>query len=195
MSVSRSLILTFVSFAAVFLTGVFSQVRAQENTDQTDMDLDVMVHAEKDLTGEQQLKWVSEQTEEAKRISFRVQGMLDQARKDKDILKITCLNDKLTQINVNLRGIEERSASLKIAVSSNETAAANQHFAILKVYLSRVYGLKAEAENCMGEVDVVLGETETTVNISDDITMEDPTILVPPDDVGVSQPPHASGFF
>ena len=47
-----------------------------------------------------------------------VQGLLDQARKDKDIIKVTCLNDKLTQINVAVRTFEDRMVSLRTAVST-----------------------------------------------------------------------------
>jgi hypothetical protein len=62
--------------------------------------------------------------------------------------------------------------------------------------LGRIDGLRVEAETCLGEVDIVLGETETIVSISDDITPEDPAQdVVIVDDVGVDPTPHASGYY
>jgi hypothetical protein len=53
-----------------------------------------------------------------------VQNLLEQARKDKDIIKITCLNDKLTQINVSIRTFEDRLVSLRTAVKVGDAVAA-----------------------------------------------------------------------
>lgn len=175
---------------------LFGDVRAQEARAGGDMpDIDVTVdNSSQGLSGAQMIAWVEEQKKVCKGIYRRVQNMLDQARKEKDTLKITCLDDKLTQIHVNLRGIEERQAALETAVKGGDMSSANQQFTILKIYVSRVQGLMAEAEGCIGDSDVVIGETETVVEIDEDITMEDPT-ETPDVEVGVEQPPHASGFY
>ena len=147
-----------------------------------------------DARWRQQIAWVEEQMGVVKGIYRRVQNMLDRARKEKDTLKITCLDDKLTQIHVNLRGIEERKEALGVAVGAGDTSSANQQFTILKIYVSRIQGLMAEAESCIGDADVVLGETETTMTIDEDITLEDPSTPIEVE-VTVDQPPHASGFY
>lgn len=161
------------------------------------MELDVTVRKEDRLTGEQKLAWVADQTSKARQSKIVVQNLLDRARREKDTIKITCLDDKLTQMNVNIRGIEERTVGLETAVRAEDEQGANQQFTILKVYVVRVQGLVAEAENCIGDVDVVLGESETIVTIDDDIVAEDPsesgTIQV--EDPAVSQPTHRSGFY
>jgi hypothetical protein len=163
----------------------------------SEMELDVTVRKEDTLTGEQKLAWVDEQTAKARQSKIAVQNMLDRARREKDTIKITCLDDKLTQMNVNIRGIEERTVGLETAVRADDAQGANQQFTILKVYIVRVQGLVAEAENCIGDVDVVLGESETIVTIDDDIIAEDPsesgTIQV--EDPAVSQPSHRSGYY
>lgn len=183
------------SLAWSVLTGVLGTSNAQEPAkDGTVPALDVTVRNESEMNGQQQIAWVGDQTTAAKGIGRRVQGMLDRARKEKDTLKITCLDDKLTQINVNLRGVEERVAALKISVQGGDKDTANQQFTILKIYFSRIQGLMAEAEGCVGDVDVVLGEAETTVTVDDNITLEDPSTL-PGEQVGVDQPAHASGYF
>ncbi|MCP4677049.1 MAG: hypothetical protein GY854_16350, partial [Deltaproteobacteria bacterium] len=117
--------------ALVVVTGIYGGVQAQQNDTPEAAPLDVTVHSNETMSGQQQLEWIRTKTEEAKRIGFRVQNMLDQARKEKDTLKITCLNDKLTQIRVNLKGVEERTQALQIAVQSQDTSTANQQFSIL----------------------------------------------------------------
>lgn len=186
--------LVFVVFALALLS-IFTGVHAQERAS-GDLDLDVTIREDKTMSGPEQVAWVESNTENAKRTAFHVQSMLDGARREKDSLKITCLDDKLTQIHVNLRGVEERTAVLKASVKANDTSTANQQFAILSIYLGRIDGLRVEAETCLGEVDIVLGETETIVTIAEDITPEDPAQdVVIVDDVGVDPTPHASGYY
>lgn len=156
--------------------------------------VDVSIDSTSDLSGREKVEWVESQIGVARSIYQRVQNMLDRARKEKDTLKITCLDDKLTQIHVNLRGIEERQAALETAVAAGDKSSADQQFTILKIYISRIQGLMAEAENCIGDTDVVVGESETIVEIDEDVSIEDPTGV---DDVniGIEQPPHASAFY
>jgi hypothetical protein len=179
----------------LIVAGLLGRVSAQEPGAPSDVGLDVTIRADSGMSGAQQVNWVQDQSEAVKSVFFRAQSMLDKARKDKDILRIGCLDDKLTQVRVNLKGIEQRTQSLKLAVQSGDKSTSNQQFAILKIYISRIQGLEAEAENCLGEVDVVLGQTETTVEIDDDITIEDPSEEIQPDNVGVQQWPHASGYY
>ena len=107
--------------------------------------------------------------------------MLDQARKEKDTLKITCLDDKFTQIHVSIRGIEERTKSLEISIKSGDRTTSNQNFSILKIYISRIFGLNSEAENCLGESDVVLGKTENSTTIAGDTAIFIDQVVVIPD--------------
>ncbi|MBN2803155.1 MAG: hypothetical protein JXR91_08675 [Deltaproteobacteria bacterium] len=136
--------------------------------------VNVTVNQDNTVPAEQRGQWVNEHTEHAKNIYRKVQNMLEQARQEKDSIKITCLDDKLTQINVNLRGIEVRKEAFETALSSTDNASADQHFTVLTIYSSKIDGLEAEAEGCIGESDVVLGETNTSVTISEDITEENP---------------------
>lgn len=169
---------------------------AQEREGREGLGVDVTVRRESAMTGPEQLEWVERKTKEVRQAYFRVQNMLDAARKEKDTLKITCLDDKLTQIHVNMKGIEERTQTMRLAVNANDQSAASQQFSILEIYVSRIQGLVAEAENCIGDVDVVLGETETTVTIDENITTEDPTQEEGvPDDLGVDPTPLASGYY
>jgi hypothetical protein len=146
------------------------------------------------MTREQKVAWVEQQVGSAQSVYTRVESMLEQAKKEKDSIKISCLQDKLTQLEVNLQGVEERRMLFEDANSRGDTADSDQQFRMLQIYISRVQSLMAEAENCIGEGDVVIGESDTTLTINQDITNEDPT--EPIDwQVGINQPVHASGYY
>jgi hypothetical protein len=185
-----------VAVVAAVLLALYGTARAQQGAVANDsFSMDGIGSAEQAMTGAQQIAWVEQQLVAARSIRRQVESMLDTARKEKETLKITCLDDKLTQIIVNLKGIEERKGGLQAAVQGGDTTTANQHFTILRIYASRVQGLKAEAESCVGDSDVVLGESETIVEIDEDITMEDPADDSPDLQLWVDQPPQASGFY
>lgn len=190
-SVCRNIALVTISALAVSYRGVEAQVRSEQG----EVNLDVTVHVDQSMSGPEQRSWIESEVGDAKGVSRKVQNLLDQARKEKDTLKITCLDDKLTQIHVNLRGIEERTAAHATAVQGGDNSIANQQFSILQIYISRIKGLMTEAENCIGDIDVVLGETETTVTVDEEITSEDPAGEKIDEEIGVEQPPHASGYF
>jgi hypothetical protein len=123
-----------------------------------------------------------------------VQNLLEQARKDKDIIKITCLNDKLTQINVSIRTFEDRLVSLRTAVKVGDAEAVNHEYKILAVLDEKVDGLRMEAEACIGEAEGYLGKTEVTVTTPPGEAEVDPTTF---EDVGadiVERPMPASAF-
>lgn len=186
--------LLFASVVVVVSISLYGDAGAQNPADPGMPEVDVTVNTQQNLSGAQMVAWVGEQMGVARGIYRRVQNMLDRARKEKETLKITCLDDKLTQIHVNLQGIEERQSALEVAVKGGDTSTANQQFTILKIYVSRIQGLMAEAENCIGDSDVVIGETETIVEVDDDITLEDPS-ETPDVEIGVDQPVHASGYY
>jgi len=182
---------------AVLLSSAWSDVAAQKATptaDDTSAGGAGDSFGEEKMTREQKIAWVEEQVAAAQQIYKRVESMLAQAKKEKDSIKISCLEDKLTQLEVNLQGVEERRMLFDEALANGDAAGAEQQFTIIRIYISRVQSLMAEAENCVGEGDIVLGESDTTLTIDDDITGEDPT--EPVDwQIGVDQPVHASGYY
>ncbi len=123
-----------------------------------------------------------------------VQNLLEQARKDKDIIKITCLNDKLTQINVSIRTFEDRLVSLRTAGKVGDAEGVNHEYNILVVLDQKVGGLRMEAEACIGESEGYLGKTEISVTTPPGEAEMDPTTF---EDIGaeiVERPQPASAF-
>ncbi len=135
-----------------------------------------------------------EQTVEAGKHVARMEGaaagvrkMLGEARRQRDVVKTLCLNDKLSQIDVAIRSARDRRQQLQAAVNRNDAELANHEFTILTVLRQRVEQLVAEANQCIGEEAAFIGDTRTTVQIDPGIPPDetpypptDPTLVIGP---------------
>jgi hypothetical protein len=117
----------------------------------------------------------------------RVRHLLDEARRQKDVVKTTCLSDKLAQIEVASRSGKERSDALKSAIARGDTDLRNHEFAVLNVLRQRSEQLDAEANQCIGEELGFPGETKVTFAVDPNIAPVDPgtgggetVVIVPP---------------
>ena len=116
-----------------------------------------------------------------------VRKMLEEARKQRDVVKTLCLNDKLSQIDVAIRSGRDRRQQLQAAVGRNDVELSNHEFTILTVLRQRVEQLVAEANQCIGEESAFIGDTKTTVVIDPGIAPDEtpypdtnPTLIVGP---------------
>lgn len=118
----------------------------------------------------------AEQLSEAGRHIARMEGtgkavsqQLADARRQRDVVKILCLGDKLSQIGVAIRSAKERRGSLEAAVKRNDAELANHEFTILTVLRQRSEQIAAEANQCIGQESAFVGATKVTTTV-------DPTI-------------------
>ncbi len=116
-----------------------------------------------------------------------VRKMLEEARKQRDVVKTLCLNDKLSQVDVAIRSGRDRGAQLQAAAARNDTELASHEFTILTVLRQRVEQLVAEANQCVGEESAFVGDTRTKVTVDPSIPPDetpypstDPTLFVIP---------------
>jgi hypothetical protein len=123
-----------------------------------------------------------------------IRTMLEAARKDSDIIRITCLDDKLTQVNANLRSGEARLEALRKAVDAERRL---HEYTVLNVLGQKLQVLDQEAQQCVGEAVYETGDTTVTTEIDTDmLPFEEkpsvPPVVVPPSLPTV--PPYASGI-
>jgi hypothetical protein len=123
----------------------------------------------------------------------RVTEILGEARASKDIVQLNCVNEKLTQVKGLLRISEDASVKMYDAIASGAQDVINHEFTKISVAHQKTVILRAEAEQCVGELSVYTGETEVTVEIDPDISDRDPTDPDSPPP-GPEVPPVASGF-
>src|SRR5688572_12284733 len=103
------------------------------------------------LSPQEQLSEANKHVARMEQASQSVRKMLQEARKQRDVVKTLCLNDKLSQIDVAIRSARDRRGQLQSAVSRNDVELSNHEFTILTVLRQRTEQLVAEANQCIGE--------------------------------------------
>jgi len=87
----------------------------------------------------------------------------EQARNEKDVVKLNCVNEKLTQIK-SLIGVAERAdLSLHESVAAKDTAA-DAESSKIAIARTKVDRLRSEAEQCVGQLAFNV-EEHTTVEV------------------------------
>lgn len=116
---------------------------------------------------------------------------LEEARDSKDVVKLNCVNEKLTQIKGLLRISEQADISLQEAVAKRETSSAEHEYTKVAIAHDKVRQLRAEAEECIGLSVFDVGEQKIEVIVPKDLPVLDPTLTpkIPP---VVARPPAAS---
>lgn len=140
------------------------------------------------LTPEQMVDRAEKLIAKMERTARGVRRQLSEARQERDVVKVLCLNDKLNQIDVALSSASDRQKALQSMVTNNNADRAKHEFTIIAVLGERADALQAEANQCVGEELGYVGDTQVTVDIDDDIADTDPTEF--PDDPFISEPPR-----
>ena len=118
---------------------------------------------------------------------------LAKAREARDVVKVLCLNDKLTQIHVATAATRDRIVSLTTALEQNDQSNARHEFAVLQVLRDRVRTLVQESSQCVGEEAGFVGESKVTVQVDDSLSGKDSTdVPKDPTDIIIEIPVVAS---
>lgn len=120
-----------------------------------------------------------------------VRKSLGEARAQRDVVKVLCLDDKLNQVDVAIRGAKDRKQALEGAVKRNDADLANHEFTIMTVLRQRVDQLSAEANQCIGQEAGFIGESSVSSTI-DPTLPDDPSDFQDADDFVVQPPACAS---
>jgi len=117
--------------------------------------------------------------------------MLEEARNTKDILKLNCVNEKLTQIKGLLRISEQADVSLQESLAKSDSTVALQELTKVGIASEKVEDLTAQARQCLGQLayrsdENMVVEVDEPHLTSNDVT--DP----PPPPLVVIRPPAAS---
>ena len=122
----------------------------------------------------------------------RIEEIQDVARKNKDVIKLNCVNDKLLQIKQLVNIGEANKTNLEEAIARDDESGRYDFYANITIANDQVQTLGAEAEQCIGQDLSFLGPTETTTEGGDE--PDDPTIGEEPDFPVVEPVPVSSPF-
>ncbi len=118
---------------------------------------------------------------------------LEEARESKDVIKLNCVNEKLTQVKGLLKVAETASVALEEAVAKRESDAAEHEFTKISIARQKTDQLRNEAEACVGDVGAdALGETDVEVEEPEGLPAGTNVALDKPFVPSVVRPPPAS---
>lgn len=87
----------------------------------------------------------------------------EQARSEKDVVKLNCVNEKLTQIKALIKVAEQADIALHESVASNDNGGATE-FSKIAIARTKVDGLRGDSEQCVGQLAYMVDE-RTTVEV------------------------------
>ena len=94
----------------------------------------------------------------------RTVDILREARQGSDIVRMSCVNEKLTVIKGIIRIAEDAFRGLTQAASRNDEDQASYEHNKIMISRDRVNSLTVQAVNCVGSSATATGETETNVD-------------------------------
>lgn len=127
-------------------------------------------------------------------LSTRVQGMLDEARRQGDVLRVTCLDDKLTQINAHVRTLGDRVEALQESVRLSDGDRQNHEYTVITVLGQNLTQLDRGANECIGSDMYETGTTRVVTTIDPATPTENPAELRPmsPEAIPFIPPPASA---
>lgn len=146
------------------------------------------------MSADQQIAMAKRIVARGQDLAQRLMRMVDEARREGDMVRFTCLNDKLTQVNTNVNTAQSRVDALAKAPDAESRG---HEFTVITVVGQKLQTLDQEAGQCLGQDLYEAGVTKKTTTIDNDsIPFEpdpsSPPTLLPP---GVpSLPARASGI-
>jgi len=152
---------------------------------------DVSVKQRPTLTPEEMVNQSRDYAKSMNEVLKRIQVLQDQAKREKDIIRLNCVTDKVVQVRVNISIAEQSMAALQEAVTRADEGERTHEFTRLTIVNQKVLVLGAEAENCIGEDLSFVGATKVDVEIDPNIPVYDPT-QPPGPGIDIERPGEAS---
>lgn len=146
--------------------------------------------AVQNLSPKEQLAAGNSTLDRMKGTATAIRRQLEQARREKDVVKVLCLDDKLSQADVAVRSGEEHRTSLEAAAAKNDAEAASHESGVLAVLSDRSAQVAVEASQCIGEESAFTNNDQAITKIDPNISRSEngglpgPTagdIVIPPD--------------
>jgi len=115
------------------------------------------------ITPDQMLGQGHEYRKQLDGIRLGIQQQVDQAKHDKDVIRLNCLLDKLTQVNVNTNMMDQALQALQDAVSRRDEGMQSHEYMRIMIINQKVQVLKTEADACVGAETNYIGPTKVVV--------------------------------
>lgn len=179
-------------------SSVFAQPSAPVGTSAggnatTGAEVDIAVGQKPTLTVDEMIGQSRQYQQSMTQVLQRVQTLQETARKQKDIIKLNCVSDKLVQAKVNASIADQAMTALQENIAKADEGGRTHEFTRLTIINQKVLVLGAEAENCIGEDLTFVGATRIDIDVDPNIPKDDPTQPGVPT-IGIERPPAASTY-
>jgi len=138
-------------------------------------DVDLSVAQKPNLTPEEMVAQARQYQQGMGLVLQRIQTLQETARRQKDIIKLNCVADKLVQTKANVGIADQALNALQDNVARADEGGRTHEFTRLTIINQKVQVLGAEAENCIGEDLSFVGATRIDVDVDPNIPRDDPT--------------------
>ncbi len=115
------------------------------------------------LSDAEKLEKSAEHIARMKAAMKQILARVEEARSEKDVVKLNCVNEKLTQVKGLLKVAESADIALHEAVSVSDEGAESE-FAKIGIARTKVEALRGDAEQCIGQLAYMVDE-KTTVEV------------------------------
>lgn len=201
---SRAHIMGQVLLGLLVVGGGLSYALAQEDTE-VEAEVDVVQvepigpidREEEALSPSAQVERVGEVVEGASQSCAGQAEALKVARRDKDIIRATCIQDKVTQCNANLATLKRRQQAFNEALAANDAGQRNHEFTVIGVLEQKFKVLDQAAGECIGQDIFETGRTQVQPEVDPFNPDEDASVVVLPIPLDTIPyiPPPVSGVF
>ena len=153
--------------------------------------VDTSVPQRSTLSGQDMIRQGREYRANMDKVVAELQAMVEQARKQKDIIRLNCVMDKLAQVKVSMNIGDEAMQKLQEAASRNDDGAALHEYTRMTIVNQKVQVLQNEGQTCVGAELNYIGATRVEVEAPDlPQGVTDPSLEPPP----LERPAAASNY-
>lgn len=139
-----------------------------------------------DVPPEKMVSEANKSLEEMRAALSRAMDVLAKARESKDVIRLNCVNEKLTPMKGILKIAEDALIGLQENIATGNVEAASYEYSKIRISHEKVSTLMVQAVNCIGAEATYTGDTEVDLDVNPDVTgaddpyYGDPQILVDP---------------
>jgi len=98
------------------------------------------------------------------KVLAELQGMVEQARKQKDVIRLNCVMDKLAQVKASMNIADEALQKLQEGVTRNDESALLHEYTRITIVNQKVQVLQNEGQTCVGAELNYIGATRVEVD-------------------------------
>ena len=125
------------------------------------------------------------------KVLAELQTMVEQARKQKDVIRLNCVMDKLAQVKASMNIADEAIQKLQESIARNDDGSELHEYGRITIVNQKVQVLQNEGQTCVGQELNYIGATRVEVDAPElPAGVTDPSL----DPAPLERPPVASQY-